>query len=91
MNQYFLLAGIITILYLVAKQIESRFVASDEPKPLKLVVRDGILVFGCSMLTLFVATLVDAPFKQMLNMVTDTQGVIPTNHKLNVHTTPPDF
>lgn len=87
MNQYFLLAGIITILYLVAKQIESRYVL-DEPKPLKLVVRDSIFVFGASVCTLFVATLADTPVKHMLSMVTDTVINTPT---INVHTTPPDF
>jgi hypothetical protein len=88
MNQYFFLAGIITILYLVVKQIESRYVSSDEPKPLKLVVRDCIFVFGCSMVTLFVANLVDTPFKTMMSMVTDTVITAPV---INVHTDPPNW
>jgi hypothetical protein len=89
MNQYFLLSGIITIIYLVVKQIESRY-TNAESKPLKYTVRDGVLVFGSAVATLFLANIVDSPFRQMLAMVTNTSSPIPTDH-LNVYTNQPDF
>ena len=90
MNQYFLLSGIITIIYLIVKQVESRY-TNAESKPLKYIVRDGVLVFGSAVVTLFLANLVDSPFKQMLAMVTDTTSSITTAPNLNIHTSPPDF
>lgn len=89
MNQYFLLSGIITILYLIVKQVESRY-TNAEPKPLKYTVRDGVLVFGSAVVTLFLANIIDSPFNKMLAMVGGNPSMPAPTH-LDVYTTPPDF
>jgi hypothetical protein len=43
MNNIFLIAMIISIIYFGIKFIEMKFV-ENEPKPLKIIVRDSILV-----------------------------------------------
>ena len=49
----FLIAGIISIVYLIAKFIEMRFV-DKESKPLKMLIRDSLLVFTSVLFGLFV-------------------------------------
>jgi hypothetical protein len=52
MDNIFLIAGIIAFIFLVAKFIEMRFI-EKENKPLKLLVRDTILVYICVLMGLF--------------------------------------
>jgi len=44
MDNIFLAAAIISIIYFIAKFLEMRYV-DKEPKPLKLLVRDALLVY----------------------------------------------
>ena len=44
MDNIFLIAGIISILFLISKFIEMRFI-EKESKPLKLLIRDALLVY----------------------------------------------
>jgi len=44
MENIFLFAGVISILFILAKFIEMRFV-NNEAKPLKTLIRDGLMVF----------------------------------------------
>jgi hypothetical protein len=44
MDNIFIVAGIISITFLIAKFIEMRFV-EKENKPLKLLIRDSLLVY----------------------------------------------
>jgi len=44
MENMFMVAGIISIIFLIIKFIEMRFV-DNESKPLKLLIRDTIVVF----------------------------------------------
>ena len=46
MDNIFLLAGVISVVFCIAKFVEIRF-SSDEPKPLKLILRDALLVYVC--------------------------------------------
>ena len=43
----FVVAGIITLLFVVAKVLESKFI-DKESKPLKTIIRDAILVYVVS-------------------------------------------
>lgn len=55
-NNY-IVSGIITFVFLVAKFIEIRFSKSseeDEPKPLKFLLRDGLLVYMSSLLGFYI-------------------------------------
>jgi hypothetical protein len=44
MNNIFIISGIISIIFFIAKFIELRFV-DKESKPLKLLIRDSLLVY----------------------------------------------
>jgi hypothetical protein len=44
MDNIFLVAGIISVIFFIAKFLEMRYVDQD-PKPLKILVRDTLLVY----------------------------------------------
>jgi hypothetical protein len=44
MSNIFLVAGIISVIYFIGKFLEMRYVDA-EPKPLKLLIRDSLLVY----------------------------------------------
>jgi hypothetical protein len=44
MDNIFLVAGIISVIYFIAKFLEMRYV-DGEPKPLKFLIRDSLLVY----------------------------------------------
>lgn len=44
MDNIFLVAGIISVIYFIAKFLEMRYV-DKEPKPLKFLIRDSLLVY----------------------------------------------
>ena len=44
MDNIFLLAGFISVIYFIAKFLEMRYV-DNEPKPLKFLIRDSLLVY----------------------------------------------
>jgi len=52
-NNIFLIAAIISILFLVSKFIEMRFI-EKENKPLKLLIRDALLVYFSVILGYFI-------------------------------------
>jgi len=52
MDNLFLIAGIIAFIFLIAKFIEMRFI-EKENKPVKLLVRDTILVYICVLIGMF--------------------------------------
>jgi hypothetical protein len=53
MDNMFMIATIISIIYLVSKFIEMRFF-EKENKPLKILVRDTLLVYFCAVLGFFI-------------------------------------
>jgi hypothetical protein len=44
MDNIFLVAGIIAVIFFIAKFLEMRYI-DEEPKPLKLLIRDSLLVY----------------------------------------------
>ena len=53
MDNVFLQAGIIAVLYLLAKFVEMRFVLKEN-KPLKMLMRDAIIVYISAILGLYI-------------------------------------
>jgi hypothetical protein len=53
MDNIFLIAGIISVIFFIAKFLEMRYV-DEEPKPLKLLVRDALLVYVSVMFGSFI-------------------------------------
>jgi hypothetical protein len=44
MENIFLVAGIISVIFFIAKFLEMRYI-DKEPKPLKILIRDALLVY----------------------------------------------
>ena len=53
MDNVFLQAGIIAVLYLLAKFVEMRFVLKEN-KPIKLLMRDTVIVYISSIVGMYV-------------------------------------
>lgn len=44
MDNIFLVAGIVSVIFFIGKFLEMRYI-DDEPKPLKFLIRDSLLVY----------------------------------------------
>ena len=44
MDNIFLVSGIISVIFLISKFLEMRYI-DDEPKPLKILIRDSLVVY----------------------------------------------
>lgn len=44
MDNIFLVAGIISVIFFIAKFLEMRYI-DNEPKPLKILIRDSLMVY----------------------------------------------
>ena len=53
MNEYLVTGCIISIIYTLVRVLENRM-SGEDPKPLKVLVKDTILVYICSILGFFV-------------------------------------
>lgn len=79
MENIYLYAGIISIVYFVIKFVEMRFV-NKESKPIKVLITDTVVVFVCSILANFLFEQFDS-VKNMVNL----------KHATNVFTGPAEF
>jgi hypothetical protein len=52
MDNIFLVAGIVSVIFFIGKFLEMRYV-DQEPKPLKVMVRDSLLVYVSVVLGIF--------------------------------------
>lgn len=68
MDNIFLVAGIISVIYFLAKFLEMRYV-DDEPKPLKVLIRDSLLVYVSIIIGSFI-------FEQLSPVINET--IIPS-------------
>ena len=64
MDNVFIIAGIISIVFFLAKFAEMRFI-DKEPKPLKFLVRDTLLVYTCVLIGYFVLEQLKPVMKQV--------------------------
>jgi hypothetical protein len=53
MNNIFLIAAVISLIFLIAKFIEMRYI-DNEPKPFKVLLRDTLLVYVCVVCGFFI-------------------------------------
>ena len=53
MDNIFLIAGIISVIFFIAKFLEMRYI-EKESKPLKFMIRDSLLVYVCSISGFFI-------------------------------------
>jgi len=64
MNNIFVIAGIISIIFLIAKFIEMRFI-EKESKPFKLLIRDTLLVYFSVIASDFIISQLNPMFNAM--------------------------
>ena len=69
MDNIFLVAGIISIIFFVAKFLEMRYV-EKESKPLKILIRDALVVYVCVVVGMFI-------LEQLTPVIKET--VVPTS------------
>jgi hypothetical protein len=73
MEKVFMIAVIVTVLFLASKVVEMKYI-DKEWKPMKLVVRDAITVFACTTLGSFMYLHLDGSFVDFLNVVTASKS-----------------
>jgi hypothetical protein len=81
MEKAFVLASLVTFLFCLVKFIEMKFV-DKELKPLKIVVRDAIIVFVCSVAGAFAYFHMNGSITDFLNVVTDTKTLNPATTQI---------
>jgi hypothetical protein len=89
MEKAILFAVAITILFVVVKLLEEKYLGGDEPRPMKLVVRDAVIVFVASLAVLYVSMYYDSYVQEMLSFLTG--NVQSVREKAMIFTGEPEF
>jgi hypothetical protein len=74
MEKAFIIALCIATLFCIAKIAEMKFI-EKEWKPLKYIIRDMAVVFGCSVLSIFGFSHMNGSINDFMNVVTDTKSL----------------
>jgi len=72
MEKAFVISTFITLLFCLFKFIEMKYL-DKEFKPLKIIVRDAIYVFVCSLSATFIYFSLDGNITDFFNVLTDTK------------------
>jgi len=72
------LAAFVTLMFSVMKFVEMKYV-DKESKPMKLFVRDSIIVFICTLLSSYLFFSFDGYISDFFNVVTDSKVINPAN------------
>jgi len=72
----FLLAFFTTTLFLLLRFIEMKFI-DKEYKPLKILLRDGIMVFSSTLITAYILSNMNGSIKDFMNVITETKTLNP--------------
>jgi hypothetical protein len=78
MEREFILAAFVTLMFSVLKFVEMKYV-DKESKPMKLFVRDSIIVFVCTLLSTYLFFSFDEYISDFFNVVTDSKVINPAN------------
>lgn len=74
MEKAFVISTFITLLFCLLKLIEMKYL-DKEFKPLKIIVRDAIYVFVCSLSATFIYFSLDGNISDFFNVLTDTKSM----------------
>ena len=88
MEKAILFAAIIMVLYVVLKVLEGKYL-DNEPRPLKLLVRDAVIVFITSLSVLYVSMHYDSQVQEMLSFLTGNVKTV--TEKAMIFTGDPEF
>ena len=72
MDNLFLFAIFTTILFVLGKIVEMKFI-DKEWKPLRIIIRDAILVFASALLASYGYSYMNGSFSDFLNIVTENK------------------
>lgn len=72
----FLLAFFTTTLFLFLRFLEMKFI-DKEYKPLKILVRDGVMVFSSALITAYILSNMNGSIKDFMNVITETKTFNP--------------
>lgn len=75
-DHLFLVAVFTVIIFLIARFIEMKFI-DKEYKPLKLVVKDTLMVFGATLVASYGFFYMNGSFKDFMNVITETKTLDP--------------
>ena len=89
MENNFIIAILITVLFCLAKFIEMRFI-EKQMKPLKFLVRDTCIVFMSGVAATFIFFNMDSTMTDFFNVVTETKSV-PQGGAAEIFTDAPGF
>jgi hypothetical protein len=88
MEKFFIISFIITGLFCLVKFIDMKFV-DKQMKPLKYVIRDAIIVFASSVVSVYFVFYANNSISDFFNVVTNTKTINPANTQ--VFTDAPGF
>jgi hypothetical protein len=83
MSSIFVIAGVIAIVFCILKFIEMRFI-EKETKPVKLLLKDTVIVYLCSVIGYYV-------LEQIGSLVKEGGGVVGEKNMAEVFTGEPEF
>jgi hypothetical protein len=89
MEKILIISMSITVIYSIAKFVEMKFIENDV-KPLKIVVRDALIVGSSSFISLFFYFYLETYLFDFFNIITNTKTSISEN-SINVFTDDPNF
>ena len=72
MENLFLFAIFTTIFFVLAKIVEMKFI-DKEWKPLRIIIRDAIIVFSSAMVASYGYSYMNGSFSDFLNIVTENK------------------
>jgi hypothetical protein len=72
----FLLAVSITVLFLLFRFLEMKFI-DKEYKPLKILLREAVMVFSASIIAAYGCFYTEGSVKDFLNVITETKTLDP--------------
>jgi hypothetical protein len=78
MERELIISTLVTVLFSVLKFIEMKYI-DKESRPMKLFVRDSILVFICTFVCCYVFFTFDVYITDFFNVVTDSKIINPAN------------
>lgn len=74
MDPVFIIPIIATILFVIAKYLDSRFI-EKQSKPLKIVVRDTLVVFVCVLLANLAAVGINGSISDLFSVITSKKTI----------------
>jgi len=74
MNNIYLMAVFVAFVFFIVKLFEIKYFSDEEPKPIKLIIRDVLSVYVCTIIGYYIIEQLK-PFIEGSNII--QQGIIP--------------